>query len=72
MLSDIVSRAPLNAVQTVSSGEDASAERWHQWQSRNAATNRTDARRMRFVFTALFAALGIWLGIHLLAPSILP
>ena len=71
---DIVSDAllPLSVVQTVSPDEDASAERWRQWQMKNAETSRKDARRMRIVFTALFAALGMWLGIQLLAPSLLP
>ena len=63
---------PLSAVQAISPDEDTSAERWRQWQLRNAESNRKDARRMRIVFTALFAALGMWLGIQLLSPSLLP
>ena len=69
---ETASCAPLSAVQTVQPDEDTSAERWRRWQVRNAETNRKDARRMRIVFTALFAALGMWLGIQLLASSLLP
>ena len=72
MVPDMASRASLSAVQTISPDEDASAARWHQWQLRNAAASRRDARRMRFVFVALFVALGIWMGIQLLAPAVLP
>lgn len=53
------------------SEHDASLERWRQWQLRNAETTRKDGRRMRIVFTAVFAALGIWLGIQLIASYLL-
>lgn len=71
---DMVSDAllPLSVVQTVSPDEDATAERWRQWQMRNAETSRKDTRRMRIVLTAVCAALGMWLGIQLLAPSLVP
>jgi hypothetical protein len=62
----------MNAVQTVSPDEDASAERWRQWQLRNAVTSRKDEKRARIAFTALFAGLGVWLGLQLLAPSLWP
>jgi hypothetical protein len=62
----------MNAVQTVSPDEDASAERWRQWQLRNAVTSRKDDKRARIAFTALFAGLGVWLGLQLLAPSLWP
>ena len=72
MVPDTAFGPPLNAVQAVLPDEDASAERWRQWQLRNVEVNRTDSKRMRIVFTALFAAVGIWLGIQMLAPSLLP
>lgn len=52
--------------------DDASAERWHQWQLRNAVINRKEARRARIAFTVLFVGLGAWLGLQLLAPSLWP
>lgn len=64
----ILSWAPVSAVQA----DEDPAERWRHWQLRNVATSRKDARRMRIVFTALFAALGTWLCIQLFAPSLLP
>lgn len=72
MVSNTAPFTPLTAIRAVSPDEDAAAERWRQWQLGNAETNRKDARRTRIVFTALFAALGLWLGIQLLAPSLLP
>jgi len=60
----------MSAVQTVSPEEDASAERWRQWQLRNAVTSRKDARRAHIGFTVIFAALGAWLGLQLLVPSL--
>lgn len=47
--------------------EDASAERWRQWQLRNAESSRKSATRARIVFTILFTALGVWLGVQLLS-----
>jgi hypothetical protein len=72
MVPDTASRPSMNAVQTVSPDEDASAERWRQWQLRNAVTSRKDDKRARIAFTALFAGLGVWLGLQLLAPSLWP
>jgi hypothetical protein len=60
----------MSAVQTVSLEEDASAERWRQWQLRNAVTSRKDAKRARIAFTVLFAGVGVWLGLQLLGPSL--
>jgi hypothetical protein len=60
----------MSVVHAVTSDEDASAERWRQWQLRNAATSRKDARRARLAFTAIFVVLGIWLGIRWLVPSL--
>lgn len=59
-------------VSAVQSHGDTAADRWRQWQLRNVETNRKDARRMRIVFTALFAALATWLGVQLFVPSLLP
>ena len=73
MVPDTAPRPSMSAVQTVSPEEDAAAaERWRQWQVRNAVTSRKDARRARIVFTVLFAGLGAWLGLRLLAPSLWP
>jgi hypothetical protein len=60
----------MSAGQPVSGDEEASAERWRQWQLRNAVTSRKDARRARIAFTVIFAALGAWLGLQMLAPSL--
>lgn len=70
MVSETASRPPLSAVQAVSpEEEDASAERWRQWQLRNAVSNRKSAKQARIAFTVLFTGLGVWLGLQLLAPS---
>ncbi len=71
MVTVIASRPPMTAAQALSPDENASAERWRQWQQGNAKTNVADSRRMRFVFTALFVGVGMWLGIELLAPFLL-
>jgi len=60
----------MNAIQTVSPEDDASAERWRQWQVRNTVASRADAKRARIAFTVIFAAVGAWLGFQLLAPSL--
>jgi hypothetical protein len=70
MVPDIAPRASLSAIQAVSPEEHASAERWHQWQLRNTVASRKGARRARTALTAIFAALGVWLGLQLLAPSL--
>ena len=73
MVSETASRPPLSAVQTVSrEEEDASGERWRQWQVRNAVSSRKSAKQARIAFTIVFAGLGIWLGLQLLAPSFWP
>lgn len=70
MVSDTASRPSLSGVLTVSPEERTSAERWRQWQQGNAVTSVSDARRARIAFTVLFAGLGAWLGLQLLAPSL--
>jgi hypothetical protein len=73
MVSDTASRPPPSAIQAVAPEEaDASAERWRQWQVRHAVSSRKSAKRARIAFTVLFAGLGVWLGLQLLAPSLLP
>ena len=72
MVPDTASRPSMTAVQTVSPEEDASAERWRQWQLRNVVTSRKDAKRARIAFTVVFAGLGAWLGLQLLAPPLWP
>jgi hypothetical protein len=72
MVSDTASRPPLSAVQALSLEEDASAERWRQWQVRNAVSSRKSAKQARIAFTVLFAGLGAWLGLQLLSPSLWP
>ena len=71
MVSATASRPALSAVQTVSpEQEDASAERWRQWQARNDVSSRKSARQARIAFTVLFAGVGAWLGLQLLLPSL--
>lgn len=70
MVPDTASRASLSVVQAVSPEEDVFAERWRQWQVRNALTSRKDAQRARIAFTVLFAGLGAWLALQLLTPSL--
>lgn len=70
MVPDIASRPSMGAVQTVSPDKDAFAERWRQWQVGNVVSSRADAKRARIAFTALFAGMGAWLGLQLLAPSL--
>jgi hypothetical protein len=72
MVSDTASRPALSAVQAISLQEDAFAERWRQWQQRNAVTSRTDARRARIAFTILFTGLGACLALVLLNPLLWP
>jgi hypothetical protein len=60
----------MSAVQTVAREADASAERWRKWELRNAVASRKDAIRARIAFIVLFAGLGAWLGLQLLAPSL--
>ena len=72
MVSDTASHPPLSAVQALSLEEDASAERWRQWQARNAVSSRKSAKQARIAFTVLFAGLGAWLGLQLLSPSLWP
>jgi hypothetical protein len=71
VVTDYASRPPLSAV-PILSPDDASEERWRQWQLRNAVTSRNAARRARIAFTVIFAALGVWLGLQLLAPWLWP
>ena len=54
----------------IAATEDASAERWRQWQLRSAAASRKDAARARIVFTLIFVAVGAWLGWQLLSSPI--
>jgi hypothetical protein len=72
MVSDLASRPPLSAGPAVAVDEDASAERWRQWQLGNAASSRKGARHARIAFTLLFAGLGAWLVLLLLNPSLRP
>ena len=73
MVPNTASRSSLSEVHTVSpEEEDASAERWRQWQVRNAVSSRKSAKQARIAFTVVFAGLGVWLGLQLLAPSLPP
>lgn len=72
MVPDTAPRPSMNAVQAVSPEEDVYAERWRQWRLRNDVTSRIDGRRTRIAFTVIFVALGCWLGLELLAPSLWP
>ena len=68
MVPETASRPSMSVAQTAPFEEVASAERWRQWQQRNAVTSRIDARRARIAFTVIFAALGTWFGLQLLPP----
>jgi hypothetical protein len=70
MVPDTASRPSMSVVQAVSPENVTSAERWRQWQLRNAVTSRTDAKRARIAFTLIFAVLGAWVGRLLFAPSL--
>ena len=71
MVPDTAPRPSMNVVQAVvSPEEDVFTERWRQWRLRNDVTSRIDARRTRIAFTVIFVALGSWLGLQLLAPSL--
>jgi hypothetical protein len=52
--------------------ENASAERWRQWQVRYAVSSRKSAKQAHIAFTVLFAGLGGWLGLLLLDPPLRP
>lgn len=44
---------------------EAHAKRWREWQLKNEHTQRNGARRSRLVFTAIFLAVAVWLGVQL-------
>ena len=71
MVTGNVSRPLMSDVAVVLPADD-SAERWRQWQLRYSVTSRRDARRVRMIFIAIFAALGVWFGLQLLVPSLWP
>jgi hypothetical protein len=54
----------MSAPITADSAEDH-AKRWRQWQLNNEHSQRKGARRARLTFTAIFATLILWLGVHL-------
>jgi hypothetical protein len=62
----------MSVAQAVVPEAEASAERWRQWQARNAVTSRADAKRVRIAFAILFAGMSAWLGLQLLSPSLWP
>jgi len=47
--------------------EEAHAARWREWQLKNEFGERQGARRARVVFTLIFIALGVWLGLMLVS-----
>lgn len=51
----------------VSAVEEAHATRWREWQVKNEAGQRQGARQARLVFTLIFIALGVWLGLQLVS-----
>ena len=46
---------------------ESHAERWRQWQVKNEVGQRHGAHRARLVFTLIFIALGLWLGLQLVS-----
>ena len=69
MVREIASGPSMTVAQLVLNEEVAAADRWHQWQVRNAVASRTAARRARIAFAVIFAGTGAWLGLQLLNPS---
>lgn len=55
------------SVPLVSAVEEAHAKRWREWQLRNEHDQREGSRRAQLVFTLIFIALGIWLGLQLVS-----
>jgi hypothetical protein len=55
------------SITTIAPTEDSSAERWRQWQLRNAESSRKSATRARIVFGAIFTTLVILMGLQLLS-----
>lgn len=51
----------------VSTIEEAHAKSWREWQVKNEDGERQGARRARVVFTLIFVALGVWLGLQLMS-----
>lgn len=72
MVPDIAPRPSTSVLQPVSPEEVAAAERWRQWQVRNAVASRIGARRARIAFAVIFAGMGAFLGLQLLNPSFWP
>ena len=52
---------------TVASSEFEDAERWHQWQRRNAEVSRKADRQVRAIFAIMFAVVGAMLAYQLLS-----
>jgi hypothetical protein len=51
----------------ISAVEEGHAARWREWQRKNEVGQRQGARQARLVFTVLFIALGVWLGLQLVS-----
>jgi len=48
--------------------EDDDAERWRQWQLRNAKSNRSSAIQARVAIVIVLTGLTAWLGLLLSSP----
>ena len=44
---------------------DAHARRWRDWRLKNEHRQRKGARRARVVFTVIFVAVALWLGVQI-------
>ena len=55
------------SVSLVSTIEEAHARSWREWQVKNEDGERQEARRARVVFTLIFIALSVWLGLQLVS-----
>ena len=55
------------SVALVAAIEESDAKRWRAWQVKNEAGQRQEARRAQMVFTVIFIALGLWLGLQLIS-----
>ena len=59
-------------ITTTAPPEDEYAQRWRQWQFRNAKSDRKAAKRARIVFAIVLMAAAVWLGLQALSSPVWP
>jgi hypothetical protein len=62
----------MSLVQPLLPEEVAAADRWHQWQVRNAVASQIGATRARIAFAVIFVGVGAWFGLQLFTPALWP